>query len=210
MSASRRFRRQQASAAPRTLDAERARLRARASEGARVIANVAARVFDAPELDPGDELTPEQRVQVERTSRGLCSGCGQALDAHPPPRMRCPDGSGRELSFAYDRESRRRTIERLDELARRFDEGARQRSKLSDDARALLDAIAETVGLSSARVLDLAAQDVKGQLPNAPLGPPTSGPALALRLGWTEQRVKLASIELAELGYIESRAGVFS
>lgn len=120
--------------------------------------------------------------------------------------MLCPDGAGC-YSFAFDRASRKAAIERLERVRDRLDEGARHRKELSPDATALLDMLANVAGVTATPELIVrAAAELDADLPKT-IGKPASGPELAARLGWTYDRVQLAAVELAELGYLETHQG---
>lgn len=143
---------------------------------------------------------------ARRTQRGLCSNCGRPIEAHSGlPDLLCPDDTGRCYAWTLDREGHQRAIRKLEEYQRKCEEGQRTRAALSEDARVLLDELAKMMDPDEMALLTMmavAGADGQERASDTPAG--TTG-AIAARLGWSFNRVRLAALELEEAGMIQSK-----
>lgn len=89
----------------------------------------------------------------------------------------------------------------LDRATARLDRAKRARDGLSPDARALLDAVVSASGVPA--VLAAALLD-EGEIEQRT--PRFTGSELSARLGWSNDRTKLAALELVESGCVATEA----
>lgn len=70
----------------------------------------------------GRKLTREQEKQARRTRQGVCARCGKPPSGHSKPAMLCPDGSGRDYTWAFTRDGARALMSNLERALQPVDD----------------------------------------------------------------------------------------